>query len=774
MTIFNNSTYPSVWILVLAAFLAIIALWLYRSELKRRSTSPVLSWVLPLLRALAVWLVVVMLLEPTLAIRHVEGKPSQLIIALDNSQSMLRTDGSDESRFEKSARLLFRSENNPLQRLSDRFNVRVITTNGIEEQTLWTADIKTVTKPEFPKLEELLPTTDAKLPVSVDSRFTERSALGNVIADYPNAAILMFSDGVSNDGTPIPQAAEGRNAEQPPLFFVGLGAESNQPDAKILSATVPEQLDQLDSLAGEVQLDIDPALPATLTIFHHDRQIWSASLTEDERKTQKVLFSYPIKDLLDSTVNDASDSESKIFSERSKLLNFTARIEQGSDDRELRNNDLTFQTWASLLRNRVLIVDSRPRWETRYIRNALDRDPAWQATAISTQDRKGIEEFLNISQNFDLLSEFDLVILGELPAEALPEESQKSLEKYVSRVGGGLILVDGNFGHYQSDTMKTLADLIPVEFSPDESSDASLESLYQASLTDSARNQPTFMLSPANDESTAFDWATLPPIYLQSVVEPKPAAKVLMTGIEESSQTSIPIFVEMRVGAGMVFYSASDQTWKWRFKLADTVHRRLWAQICRSYARKPFLVQSDALSIDVSAELFTNDQAIPVRALLNSDSFPNDRNRLVYAILTNVETQQAQRFQLQPDASVPMLYTGILPSQTPGQFRLSVETSGMTALQQSIAAPVAIKGDSRQEFLATYQDRASMEQASKMTGGYYATPESFDSMLEQIEAISTGKIVRSNFALWKSYWWFVPLITILAAEWFFRKRGGLL
>ena len=33
-------------------------------------------------------------------------------------------------------------------------------------------------------------------------------------------------------------------------------------------------------------------------------------------------------------------------------------------------------------KNQLLIVDSRPRWETRYLNNLFDRDERWQVSRV--------------------------------------------------------------------------------------------------------------------------------------------------------------------------------------------------------------------------------------------------------------------------------------------------------------------------------------------------------------------------------------------------------
>jgi hypothetical protein len=43
-----------------------------------------------------------------------------------------------------------------------------------------------------------------------------------------------------------------------------------------------------------------------------------------------------------------------------------------------------------------------------------------------------------------------------------------------------------------------------------------------------------------------------------------------------------------------------------------------------------------------------------------------------------------------------------------------------------------------------------------------------------MELESSSRLVENNRQLWQSYWWFIPLIALLAAEWWFRKKAGLI
>jgi hypothetical protein len=178
--------------------------------------------------------------------------------------------------------------------------------------------------------------------------------------------------------------------------------------------------------------------------------------------------------------------------------------------------------------------------------------------------------------------------------------------------------------------------------------------------------------------------------------------------------------------------------------------------------------------LDVNAKIFRAQEPIPVRAKLDTDQFSGQENRLVYAVITNDRSGETQRFQLQADTTQKSQFAGTVPALPAGEYTYRLETSGMTVLQQAVSAKIVVSDDARAELLASYQDRAAMQQAASATDGAYFNASQASELMERLVAQSTGRVIRDNYALWKSYWWFVPLIVLLASEWLLRKRSGLI
>ncbi len=123
---------------------------------------------------------------------------------------------------------------------------------------------------------------------------------------------------------------------------------------------------------------------------------------------------------------------------------------------------------------------------------------------------------------------FEVVVLGDLPPEALDEATLGVLKKFVGQQGGTLVVVAGpNFmPHAFADS--PLAELLPANFEKQSGPMfASPEPAYRLQLTREGTTHP-IMSQRANPTENLAVWNSLPPLdWRHPVLEVKPGATVL-------------------------------------------------------------------------------------------------------------------------------------------------------------------------------------------------------------------------------------------------------
>ena len=114
-------------------------------------------------------------------------------------------------------------------------------------------------------------------------------------------------------------------------------------------------------------------------------------------------------------------------------------------ERELGNNEGALRFRAVTQKRKILIVDGRPRWESRYLRNMFDRDEQWETTMVVAGTKVG-ENGLSRGDKADQfpadrerLEVFDLIIFGEVPRNLWKGDELKWIREFVEKRGGGIL-----------------------------------------------------------------------------------------------------------------------------------------------------------------------------------------------------------------------------------------------------------------------------------------------------------------------------------------------
>ncbi len=134
------------------------------------------------------------------------------------------------------------------------------------------------------------------------------------------------------------------------------------------------------------------------------------------------------------------------------------------------NNKLSAPISIRQEKLRVLVVESYPRWEYRYLRNALSRDPGVELSCLLfhpglSKPGGGNKDYIKaFPSGRDELSKYDVVFLGDVGLEdgQLTSEQCRLLKGLVEHQASGLVFMPGMQGRELSLLDSELGDLCPV------------------------------------------------------------------------------------------------------------------------------------------------------------------------------------------------------------------------------------------------------------------------------------------------------------------------
>ncbi len=755
--------------IVLAILAGGLCYWLYRQE-TRRSGLPY-GRLLPWLRAVAVALIVLMLTGPTLQHRWRDGTPGKLTIIVDDSESMSLTDGQSDSRYARAVDGLLHTDPDLLPKLAESFEVKLVRGSTRQTTELWSSTIA---------MQSDLPESSAAW---IPKEFGPSTKMGELLDHDQSSFVVLLTDGQVNGGSSLVEAAQRVPFGQRRIFTIGYGQETAPADLTMVTVEHPDRLFRRDSMTGKLVIRDTMPIGQSYRVqaWHEDTLVWEQRLTTEGSGQRSVAFSFPVEKLVEES-QSKSQNQSSIHQELASIpIQLDFRIVDCPGEANTNNNRREISVWGDLHRSRVLLIDGRSRWESRYLKNLFERDPFWEINAVIAEPAAvlgGVGRLPTgksegqFPDSRDALMDYDLVIIGELPALALSHEQQQWLVDFVVESGGGLIVVDGRRESWMAPELETLTTLLPVRRIS--SKPNAIEELVGIQLTPTGRSLAAMSVDDFEKRDVSDLWGSLPPLHWIADTDPIPGSEVLAI---HSSDVNLAqprsIFVTRLQGAGRIFYSATDETWRWRYKVADKFHTRLWNQISRWIMRTPYVVESEYVSLDAGRMTYAPGQAIEIRCRLKrEDGTPLVDADVEAAIQRNGQNELMLR--LTADSEVPGVYRGTATQLPPGDYTVSVSASGVPRDATAVETRFVVARTDSQELDDQTSDMATLRRIAELTDGKCIPENEISSLLDQLKPLSQGRIVESEILLWQSYAWFLPILLCLSMEWWIRKRVGLI
>ncbi len=800
---------PIAWPLVAVTVAALAAWWLASRE-TRGLRSPG-SWLLPTLRAVAVGLIVAMLLEPSLLHRQFVGEPSRLQVWIDGSASMQETDAeaghSDAAlnRYQRSLDLLAGGDIPRLETWAGQGEVEVRRFTGDDTTILWQS-LPTQDLPPLPSPEDWLPDGWSRWTSLVPPLAAAASAATGKDGEtddpppggVPREPLLLLTDGRQNRG-PSPLDLLGSwPRDRSPVWILGMGSSEPPPRMTIGSITTPDELFRGDRLEGTIEVvDHRPAgeaweltvrlagsgnsLPregAAMSDLATARPLWSQQLTSDGHGRREVAFGFPLEPVVRQLMAQADPRGLGSTTIDTLAVPLVVDIQPASGEvRPFPEAERRRLIGVTTRRQRVLVLDGRSRWETRYLRNALERDPRWDVDAFLLRPRQPPQWFAqqNAPRPFPETPEawlaYDLVITGEIQGDAGGVAGLRLLREAVQRGGTGWVVIDGQRDTWQRAEFALLRELFPVQRQP-----AAVASLpgsggWQPVVVDRASDLGALQLGDGSPGANRSVWYRLPGLVNVVPVRLLPGGESLVE--LQRGAARLPLFTTRLFGGGRVVHLASDETWRWRYEAADVIHQRLWNQLARYAMRLPFAVRNDYAALDSGKVTVATGTAVPVRALLKDSGGLPTAAPLVQAVASR-DGRAVSSLTLSADAALPGLYQGQWSDLPPGRYTIRLQATGFPAEALALQTSLEVTALPDVEQQDVTRDEAMLRQIAETSGGLYVPEERADELWEKIALERTGRVVETETELWQSGWWLALVMGLLGVEWWLRKKAGLI
>lgn len=696
------------------------------------------------LRALALGVLLAVLLRPMRVVSapNPDRKPIFSLL-VDTSASMNTRDEGERSRWEAAHGAIVQGEGTYLWQLARdyQFNTRTFADQA-----------RLATIPEVKALERVEgPKTDLAGALA---------AVGHEAGLGAHAGVCVISDGRDNAGGDVAAAIGMLRARQVPAWTVCLGTATSVRDVHVrgrfnqnfLFAKQPARLHVTLAQSGFDGFHVNAHL------YREDRYVETRQAVLQQGLVQ---LEFPVRE------------------ERKGLFKYTVRVDPVPGETDTRNNERVLFARVVDQKTRVLLVEARPHWDSKFLLRALQEDPNLEVTSIfhlaphkvfavrertsgETLEEETTVAALQMPKTREELYPYDCVLLGKDMDTLLTAEETKVLRDYVAERGGSVVFFRGRPYRGASE----LGDLEPLVWDDEVLRDVQLE------LTEEGEVSPIFALDAPQPADVLV--RSLPAMTSVTRVRgEKSLAVVLATGGAPGVKTDrLAAMAYQRYGKGKVMTLAAAGLWRWSFLpdgLNDLqgIYQRLWAQIVRW------------LVFDTD---FLPGQDITFRSERYAYQ-PGERVRFVARTRQILPDRYFPRVTVHPPEGPPLVLTPVRVEGTADyvvDFTPEAEGEYRAVLENNVGQPrtdvtrFTAYADFEEMRLAS-SDRELMAHLARQTGGDVLALDDLPSLPERARAFAAlaADTPRAEDA-WDNGLLFGLLFGLLCLEWLLRRAWGAL
>lgn len=711
-------------------------------------------------------------LEPTLVRRQPKRGTNDFAILVDNGEGMQVHEGRDLPARLAAAR---------------------------EGRESWWADLHDLFRVEpFVFGDRLVPTETVDLKGNRSDLGAALEGLRQRYARRPLAGILLFSDGNATDrerlervnpGVPVFPVMVGRAPEGPDLAVTGLAvSESGFEDAPV---TVSVQV-SASGLAGQAcRIQI-------LDLAGREMAVERVTIRSDSQ-------SIPVRLRFRGAASGISAYRVTVAPEAAGVAEITGR-----------NNARNFVVDMGRGDYRVLYVAGRPNWEYKFLHRAVRKDEEigmvalirlakrepkfeWRGRAGENTNPlfRGFQGEAAEGESYDkpvlqrlntrdagelrdgfpkereaLFPEYDAVILDDLESAFFTADQLALLESFVSRRGGGLLMLGGQeslqLGAYERTPVERL---LPVYL--DRSGTGKEAPPANFRFTREGLLEPWVRLRLMREEEEK-RLAVLPAFrVINEVRSVKPGATVLAAAVAESGE-EVPALAVHSYGEGRVGALMIGDLWRWGMEgpaLRGDMET-WWRQVVRwLVVGVPGFVQ---VTTSRSGDEEPAHRKIEVR--VRTKAWRPEENATVSLEVSRIGGTGTTRLFAEPSLDEPGLFEAGFVCPEPGAWEVLAKVTGTDPDGKPLELGTSRTGwawnPEVDEFASLGANRALLESLAARTGGRVLGWDGLNDFARRAAELDVPVVETVASPAWHHPLWFLFAMGLVLAEWGIRRWKG--
>ena len=809
---------PENWVIVLIVLGVILfSALVYRKETGTASAR--YRYFLAFLRTLIIAAILFIIFEPVISTELSEVRNSYAVVLIDDSLSMSfkdiysdpaelaklsRATGiqedklSEATRMELVKKLLSDRDVAFIERLLEKNSLKVYTfSTGLREfgegnkgEEFHVIKPERVTEKGEEKPREAVPEADPFRELEAQGSETK---LGDCLSDALKqlkgqriAGVVIISDGRNNRGTLKPESvAEAAGLKKIPIYTIGAGNPEEPKDIVLVNIDAREVV-----LVGD-KVTFDFTIKSRG--FENENATVSLKFNDAVVTTKQIVL-----------LGKEELQRESIFYKPTEQGEYVVTLSIGEKPGEQfkENNALTFNLRVVDEKIKVLYIDGEPRWEYRYLKNALMRDPTMKVQCILQSADEGFPQ--ESSHGVPPLSEFPVtkkelfdnyhvIIIGDIDTthsrHGLEAKQMEWINEFVLKMRGGVLFIAGE--NYNPDSFRDtpLGELLPVEGEHLRQgevwrwSEAKTQK-YHLRLTPDGKESLVMRLEPDlqqnielwenNDRREDNSLAGL--LWYYPAKRAKPNAVVLAVHPSDKNEQSElrPVIAYAYCGLGISMFVGVDETWRWRAGVGDKYFYRFYGQAIRFLSTRILLGKTKRYSLataDGKTTYFLGEKVNVVASVLDRDYNPSTQPKQGICIEEAGGNRRSLDLELNPKRQGEYLGS-IIPTKV-GPHKVWIgaipDPKGALAfITFTVEVPVLEKKDPR-------MNKELLQKMASLSGGKYYELYQMKEAPAAVQSIQeTISTEVSEDPLWNKWQLLILFTALITVEWVGRKMRRLI
>ena len=817
---------PDAWLLFLIIIptVLLVTYLIYRKE--RTTTSTKSKFFLSALRSAVILIVLLMLFQPAAVVEKPITRESTLAVLIDDSLSMnLKDRYTADADVKQLVRLMSATEAPWRFGATGRDSIAKLSRIDIVNAVLSNPKIGIITKLQD-KSKLKLYTFSAGLRPLANSFGAginphtnsigvgvkaegDGTAIGNALGDLVNdlgghaiGGVVLISDGQNNLGRePLETVNSLRQSGRAfPIYTVLAGTADKHKDIELSELSAP----QVGVVLDDVSFNFTIKAVGLTGKDQTDNPTFKIMLSE--RKVGETQANIVAEETVKLTSPDRFQASIKY--KPGKVGDYIYEIRTPLVEGEIIEENNALEHYLKVVDNtiRVLYLDTYPRWEYRRLKNGLIRDRTAKASMFLVsadpdfpQDSSnGVTPLAEFPAEPKDLFNYDVIIWGDVNPEYLvsghttEDKLLANVKRFVEEMGGGLAFICGERFNPNSFRKTSFADLMPLIMEDDDYMTQSrfsgnITESFQPKLTPEGLSDPIMRLEDNPAENNRL-WETMPGFYwYHPFKKSKPAARVLATHPMVANKFGLrPVMATQYYGAGRVFLSATDETWRWCAvknnptgqSVGDKYFYGFWSNVIR-FLRGGRLLGSRRIQLSTDKPVYEPGGQVKITAKLYDPEF-KPLKQPSYTVSSHLFPPSGRIGEGGNDIILNAIpdkegqYEGTFTPHTTGFYKIVGEKQTRD-ISETASEVVFSVHYARREYEKPLPNPELLKNIAKATDGAFLKLTEIEKLPEIVKPISDIIYTETKEDdIWDKPIVFILFLLIISLEWVIRKLVGLI